>query len=93
MPGIKLEPRHKDSKSIEKLKLPPARESRVTKVIADASTTEGIGPVTGEFYVRPRPRGPEESAGRPAAGRVLDDNGGIRIYRDGMRVYNYGEPR
>src|SRR5262249_40064965 len=22
----------------------------------------------------------------------LDSNGGIRVYRDGMRVYNYGEP-
>ena len=95
VPGIRLEPRHEDSKPDEKLKLPaPQGKTRHEgKVIADGSTTEGIGPVTGEFYVyRPRPGGPEKSDGRPAAGRYLDDNGGIRIYRDGMRVYNYGEP-
>lgn len=63
------------------------------KVIADESTTIQIGPVKGEFYVYDRDR---EVIRQMSDTRVLtsylDDAGGVRVYRDGMRVYNYGEP-
>ena len=32
------------------------------------------------------------STDRRGVRQFLDQNGGIRVYRDGMRVYNYGEP-
>ena len=32
------------------------------------------------------------AADRGGLRQFLDQNGGIRVYRDGMRVYNYGEP-
>jgi signal transduction histidine kinase len=92
--GLKLEGRRKQAEA-DKLKLPPAAGDPrgEGKVVADASTTEGIGPVSGEFYVYDRDR---EVLRRLTDVQLLtdylDDNGGIRIYRDGMRVYNYGEP-
>ena len=32
------------------------------------------------------------STDRRGISQFLRQNGGIRVYRDGMRVYNYGEP-
>ena len=60
---------------------------------ADQSTTRDIGPIRGEFYVYDRDR---EVIRRMSDTRLLtsylDDTGGVRVYRDGIRVYNYGEP-
>lgn len=95
VPGLKLE-RREVSKTGDALKLPPVAggdDRMERKVIADGSTTEGIGAVTGEFYVFDRDR--EVLRRLPNIQLIsgyLDDNGGVRVYRDGMRVYNYGEP-
>ncbi len=63
------------------------------KVVADAGTVLGIGPVRGEFYVFDRDREVLSRLGETRfMERYLDQNGGIRVYRDGIRVYNYGEP-
>ena len=63
------------------------------KIVADVTTTQGIGPVAGEFYVFDRDR---EVLRRLGDTRLMNDyldrNGGVRVYRDGIRVYNYGEP-
>ena len=62
------------------------------KVVADTTTFEGIGPVTGEFYVYDRDR--EVRRRMPHIRLIesyLDETGGVRVYRDGIRVYNYGE--
>ena len=57
------------------------------------STAEGIGPVEGRFYVFDRDRPILRRLGESQLIRnYLDENGGIRVYRDGIRVYNYGEP-
>lgn len=53
---------------------------------------KGIGPVTGELYVYDRDK--EILSRSPEAQLMkayLNKNGGIRVYRDGIRVYNYGE--
>lgn len=53
----------------------------------------GIGPLKGEFYVYDRDK--EVLQGRPESQMLkdfLDLQGGVRVYRDGIRVYNYGEP-
>lgn len=70
-----------------------AKTLKPKKITADASFTAGIGPVRGEFYVFDRDR---EILSRLGDGQLvqnfLDENGGVRMYRDSIRVYNYGEP-
>ncbi len=61
-------------------------------ITADKNHLIGIGPIKAKFYVYDR--GPAlwgERAEKQLITRFLDENGGVRIYRDGMRVYNYGE--
>ena len=93
VPGFKLVPRTV-KKSGELLKLPSeSGDDKMTeKVVADKSTTRGIGPISGEFYVYDR----EKEVIRKFADvqlltSYLDETGGVRVYRDGIRVYNYGE--
>src|SRR5204863_5354262 len=63
------------------------------QIIADASFLNGIGPIDGEFYIFDRDRAVLNLIGESQFVQTyLDENGGIRVYRDGIRVYNYGEP-
>ena len=92
VPGLNLDGRRVE-KSGDSLKLPSrSGDDRMEKVTADESDFEGIGPVTGEFYVYDRDR---EVRQRMPNIRLLenylDETGGVRVYRDGIRVYNYGE--
>lgn len=104
IPGIKLEPRLAEGEE-RRFQLPPQQEpdeldpagvprgrSNV-RVVADASLLKGIGPVSGRFFIFDRdkkifPRYPNVQF----LERYLNQNGGVRVYRDGVRVYNYGEP-
>ena len=101
--GINLEPRHAE-RTKQPLLIRPERDmdefgvdqgSRKTKpgrVVGDASLAEGIGPVEGRFYVFDRDRAVLSRLDESQLIRsYLDENGGIRVYRDGIRVYNYGE--
>ena len=72
-------------------------ERRRTVMDDGASTNLGdhdIGPVS--FTLHIFDRDPQifrlSSTDRTGIRQFLDQNGGIRVYRDGMRVYNYGEP-
>lgn len=63
------------------------------EIVASKATLEGIGSVRGELYVYDRDKAvlrqlPESRFQED----FLDQQAGIRIYRDGIRVYNYGEP-
>ena len=93
VPGFRLDGRVVE-KSGDRLKLPSRSgdDRRKKKVVADATVFKGIGPVTGEFYVYDRDR---EIRRRMPDIRllesILDETGGVRVYRDGIRVYNYGE--
>lgn len=93
VPGFNLG-RRLVSKDGDRLKLPRKRsDGRMDKkVVADEATTAEIGPILGEFHVFDRDR---EVLRRLGDTRLLtsylDENGGIRVYRDGIRVYNYGE--
>jgi anti-sigma regulatory factor (Ser/Thr protein kinase) len=102
--GIKLAPR-KISKTDEQLLIAQERDidafginqgiktSRPKRITADASQTDGIGPVSGEFFVFDRDREILTMLGdSQLVENFLDENGGVRVYRDGIRVYNYGEP-
>lgn len=63
------------------------------KLVATEEMTAGVGPVKGEFFVYDRDR---DIIGRLGDSQliqnILDEQGGVRVYRDGIRVYNYGEP-
>ena len=101
--GIKLEPRHAE-RADDALQVPPdrdqdelgreqgARTTRPRAVVADALLTQGIGPVEGTLYVFDRDREVLARLGdSQLVQNYLDENGGVRVYRDGIRVYNYGE--
>lgn len=63
-----------------------------TRVNVDGVSEEAIGPVLGEFYAFDRDRPVlERMPEAPTVTEFLDENGGVRVYRDGVRVYNYGE--
>ncbi len=89
IPGFGVSGRVSEAPVNAKLLLP---QSRGKGVVANEDTSRGIGRVSGEFHVYDRDkdilrRWPDIQF----VTRYLNDNGGIRIYRDGIRVYNYGE--
>lgn len=69
------------------------KKKRSVSVVANEATIHGIGTVKGTLYVFDRDR---EILSRYSQSRLierfLDQNGGIRVYRDKIRIYNYGEP-
>ena len=93
VPGFNLDER-RISKEGEKLKVPSSsdRGRADGKIVADAAMTHGIGPVSGQFHVFDRERVVLQRLGDTRLlTSYLDENGGVRVYRDGIRVYNYGE--
>ena len=94
IPGLKLD-RRLIKKSNDKLKLPSKTgdDSSEKDVVALKKNFRGIGPLSGEFYVYDRDREVLKLlTGVQLLSGYLDEVGGIRVYRDGIRVYNYGEP-
>ena len=102
--GIRIES-HSITKTAQPLLIAPVRDedglvrnnqsgkSPRRTAVADAGMSEGIGPVIGEFFVFDRDRLILNKLGdSQLLSRFLDENGGVRVYRDGIRVYNYGEP-
>lgn len=97
--GVKLESRRNAGDSTRLLVANPSRDqlgdssiSRDKRVLVDSEFLHRIGPVSGEFYVFDRDK--EVLARMPETQLIklfLDESGGIRVYRDGVRVYNYGE--
>jgi len=62
------------------------------KKVVDDFYTKGIGPIWGDLYVFDRDREILKLLPNPQfITEFLNENGGIRVYRDGIRVYNYGE--
>ena len=103
VPGIRLEQRRIERTGQNLLVLPErdvdalgvsrkGTRFRSSQEVADEATAEGIGPVTGRFYVFDRAPDVLRRLGESQlVQHYLDENGGIRVYRDGIRVYNYGE--
>ena len=93
VPGFNLDGRVV-KKCGDQLKLPSrsGNDRMEKKVVADKNDFSGIGAVTGEFYVYDRDRGVRQRIPNiQALENYLDESGGVRVYRDGIRVYNYGE--
>jgi hypothetical protein len=102
VPGIPVQPRTISRteplqiwREVEPDDLDPVegrRRRTVEKVVAETTTIRGIGPISGKFYVYDRDREIlSRYADRRLIERYLDQNGGVRVYRDDIRVYNYGE--
>ncbi|NML76933.1 ATP-binding protein [Rhizobium sp. S-51] len=104
IPGVKLEGRISEREEVH-FQIPPAdepddldpidepRPKRRTRMTADPSTLEGIGRVSGKFHIFDRDKKVLPNYGDTRfLERFLNQNGGVRVYRDGVRVYNYGEP-
>ena len=91
IPGLNLSGR-RVRQSGDRLLVGPLEGGKKKPEIADPAIFDGIGSVGGEFYVYDR----EHDTRRRIPNirlleTYLDETGGIRVYRDGIRVYNYGE--
>jgi signal transduction histidine kinase len=63
------------------------------KVHLDSEHLKGIGSIKGKFYVYDRrPKVLATTGNADQIKQFLNEQTGVRIYRDGIRVYNYGEP-
>lgn len=91
-----------DSKSVEDEKLeliPPDKSEKASReegvrdnLLLAKPDMEGIGPISGTFYFYLRDRKILNAQGAYQDVRTyLDEQTGVRIYRDGIRVFNYGE--
>lgn len=71
------------------------RKKRVKRpVLGKEEGGLGLGPIKGEILGFDLDRKIKERYLKDATGlsEFLKEQGGIRVYRDGLRVYNYGEP-
>ena len=89
----RIEPREKISTSDDRLLIQyQDSDGASTQIVANSQVLDGIGPISGKFFSYDRG---QDVFGHQAEKRLitnyLDENGGVRIYRDGIRVYNYGE--
>jgi signal transduction histidine kinase len=92
---LKLAPQHQkqfgefiDGKFKKKI----SADKNFTKLKDHDETIEMVGPVMGEFYGFDRDKEVMEYiAEAKSLSDFLDENGGVRVYRDGVRVHNYGE--
>ncbi|MFT2815556.1 ATP-binding protein [Leifsonia sp. A12D58] len=103
VPGVKLEPRTVNGQEFGLLLNPsdlaeidrPSRVEGKPKPKAVRSTSalrDGIGKISGRLYVFDRDKDVLAKIGYSHSLQTfLDESGGVRVYRDGMRVYNYGE--
>ena len=91
-PGLNLKGR-KLCNSNDQLKIPNLDESsRNIKSVAGEENFKEIGPVKGRFYVYDRDREVRRHVHNISiVESYLNESGGVRVYRDGIRVYNYGE--
>lgn len=69
----------------------PSRPSR-EKLFLSAGDLKGVGELSGEFHIFDLRNDVLKHLGTKAVKMMLQAQGGIRVYRDGIRVFNYGEP-
>lgn len=75
----------------EKLLLP--HETGAKRVVHSPEVLLGIGPISGELYAYDKdPKLIKLYPEAQARNAFLSEQAGIRVYRSGMRVFNYGEP-
>jgi hypothetical protein len=103
VPGLKADPRRiersdrlqilepVEQDDLDLFKEPKRKKTK--KAIATPDTLHGIGPISGQLFMFDRDPAVLRKYGESRfLERYLDQNGGVRVYRDNIRVYNYGEP-
>lgn len=82
-----------DEPAEEQIPKPERKSSpRRKKVAVTKEELAGIGPMSGVYYVFDRDKDVLSRMSEPdLVTKYLNENGGVRVYRDGIRVYNYGE--
>lgn len=69
------------------------RSAKNEKIFLSADDLTGIGPISGSFYAFYRRDEILKASGAPQQiKKWLDSQTGVRVYRDDIRVFNYGEP-
>jgi signal transduction histidine kinase len=69
------------------------KSSKDEKIFLDSNLLKGIGPISGSFYAFYRRDEILKASGAPLQiKKWLDGQTGVRVYRDDIRVFNYGEP-
>ncbi|SFP97726.1 sensor histidine kinase [Ralstonia sp. NFACC01] len=70
-----------------------SRQKRDGNIFLQATDLIGIGPITGKFYAfHRRDEILKASGASQQLKKWLDNQTGVRVYRDNIRVFNYGEP-
>lgn len=93
VPGLPLGGRAVENRNDE-VQLPKRRTGSAPErdLVAKEPLFAGIGPLRGALYVYDRDRELRKLITRSrSVEEFLDESGGVRVYRDGIRVYNYGE--
>jgi hypothetical protein len=63
------------------------------KLLLSREFLRGVGPISGFFYIYSRDRKVLNAVGAyQDIINYLNEQTGVRVYRDGIRVFNYGEP-
>lgn len=84
-----LEP-DEDELPVENVRTPKKRND---KIFLAAEDLVGIGPIKGRFHAFHRRDEILKASGAPQQiKKWLDNQTGVRVYRDNIRVFNYGEP-
>lgn len=88
--GVLIDPRdlpERDQDALRAAKIP------VRAVRSGLHHQDGIGPISGTLLVYDRDKDVLAKIGHSSSlQEFLNESGGVRIYRDKIRVYNYGEP-
>lgn len=93
LPGLPLRGRVVEA-SNDEVQLPRGRTGSAPKsdLVAKEPLFDGIGPLRGVFYVYDRDLALRKLITHSrSVEEFLNESGGVRVYRDGIRVYNYGE--
>lgn len=89
--GVKISGREEAVESDDLLL--PSKPGTRNRVVADKSMLDGIGPISGQLVAYDKD--PKIRSLLPQISLLsdfLENTSGVRVYRDGMRVFNYGEP-
>lgn len=69
------------------------KKSKANQLLLDSEILKGIGPISGVIHAyHRRTEILRESGNQTQLRNWLNDQSGVRVYRDGVRVFNYGEP-
>lgn len=88
--GVLLDPNDLPEQDRDELK---ATKTPKRAVRSSVKYQDDIGPISGTLLVYDRDKDVLAKIGHSASlQEFLNESGGVRVYRDGIRVYNYGEP-